>query len=213
MNRLTSHLAAAVAVSVLLAGCDNLPKTASSIGQRLPAANLLPTSLPIAPTNQPAPESDAGGTVAKTGGCALGAIAAGLVGKMLAAAEAKRKKLPPAAAAKLERSYMIGLALIGCGSGSALAGTAYAKLSDAGKQAREREMVEAASSAKVRTYADPGNPSLKGRIVPGAAYAEAGNRECRDVEDLLSDAGKGDPAVIKMCRTLPNGGWAAAVPV
>jgi hypothetical protein len=212
MKRLTK-VAAAVACSALLAGCDSLPKAASSIGQRLPSTNLLPTSLPIIPTSQPAPESDAGGTVAKTGGCALGAIAAGFGAKMLAAAEAKRKKLPPAAAAKLERSYMIGLALIGCGGGSALAGTAYAKLSDAGKQAREREMIEAASSAKVRTYADPGNPSLQGRVVPSAAYAEAGNRECRDVEDLLSDAGKGDPAVIKMCRTPPNGGWAPAVPV
>jgi hypothetical protein len=35
--------------------------------------------------------------------------------------------------------------------------------------------------------------------------SQSGNRECRDVEDLLSDAGK--VTVIKMCRTLPNGNW------
>lgn len=151
---------------------------------------------------------DSGATTAKVGGCALGALATGLLAKAYATAEAKRLKLTPAAAAKRERSYILGFALLGCGGGGMLAGTAYAKLSEAGKQARERELVEAANSARVRTYGDPGNPSLRGRVTPGPSYAESGNRECRDLEDVLSEAGQGDPAVIKMCRSLPNGAWA-----
>lgn len=165
------------------------------------------------PTGSAAPapsESDAGATTTKGVGCVLGAVAAGLVAKALAAADAKRQKLSPAAAAKRERSYILGFAVLGCGGGAMLAGTAYAKLSDAGKQAREKELQQAASSARPRAYADPANPSLRGRVVPGPAYAEGGNRECRDIEDTLSDGGQGEPAVIKMCRTPPNGGWAAA---
>lgn len=212
MKRLTCHVAVAVAASLLVSACDSLPTAGSSGNLRPTMRSMMPTGLPSAqPTSQPAAESDGGAIVAKGSGCVLGAVAAGLLGKVLAAAEAKRRKLSPAAATKLERSYMLGLGVMGCGGGVLLAGTAYAKLSEAGKQARERELVEAASSAKPRTYADPGNPTLKGRIVPGAAYAEAGSRECRDVEDTLSDAGKGEPAVVKMCRSLPNGGWAPSL--
>lgn len=212
MKRLPYHVVVVVATSLLVSACDSLPTAASSGALRPTMRSMLPTGLPVAqPTSQPPAESDGGAIAAKGGGCVLGAVAAGLLGKVLAAAEAKRKRLAPAAAAKLERSYMLGLGVLGCGGGALLAGTAYAKLSEAGKQTRERELVEAASSAKPRTYADPGNPSLKGRIVPGAAYAEAGNRECRDVEDTLSDAGKGEPAVVKMCRSLPNGGWSPSL--
>lgn len=209
MKRFTFHVCAIVAASLLVSGCDTLPSTAQTVGMRPSTIPARPTGLPVSqPSSQAPAESDGGAVAAKAGGCVLGAVAAGMLAKVLAAAEAKRKKLSPAAASKLERSYMLGLGIMGCGGGALLAGTAYAKLSDAGKQARERELIEAASSAKPRTYADPGNPSLKGRVVPGAAYAEAGNRECRDVEDTLSDAGKGEPAVVKMCRSLPNGGWA-----
>jgi hypothetical protein len=152
--------------------------------------------------------TDPGSSAARVGGCAVGALAAGLAAKAFAVAEAKRQKLSAAEASKRERGYILGFAMLGCGGGSDLAGTAYSRLSEAGKQARQRELIEAASSAKVRTYADPENPSLRGQIKPGAAYAESGNRECRDVEDLLADAGKGEPAVVKMCRLLPNGGFA-----
>jgi len=215
MQRHIRHVASVAAVSLLLSACDTMPTATGLRPLARNALSALPSSLPVTPpagqqgqpTGQPPAESEGGAVVAKTSGCVLGAVAAGFLGKVLAAAEAKRKKLSPAATAKLERSYMLGLGMLGCGGGALLAGTAYAKLSEAGKQARERELVEAASSARPRTYADPGNPTLKGRIVPGVAYAEAGNRECRDVEDTLSDAGKGEPAVVKMCRSLPNGGW------
>lgn len=214
MKRSTFHMATVVAVSALVTGCDSLPRAAQAVGLGSTAVNDLPVRLPFnQPSSQPPAESDGGAVAAKAGGCVLGAVAAGMLAKVLATAEAKRKKLAPAAATKLERSYILGLGVMGCGGGALLAGTAYTKLSEAGKQARERELIEAANSAKPRTYTDPGNPSLKGRIVPGAAYAEAGNRECRDVEDTLSDAGKGEPAVVKMCRSLPNGGWVASTAV
>lgn len=193
------RVAAAVLV-VQVAACSTPP---ASTGPARPRS-----ASDTAPAPAPA-ESDTGSTISKVAGCALGAIAAGFLAKTLAAADAKRQKLSPAAAAKRERSYLLGFAVLGCGGGAMLAGSAYAKLSDAGKQARERELQQAASSARPRTYADPSNPSLRGRVVPGPAYAESDNRECRDIEDTLSEGSRGEPAVIKMCRTPPNGGWAA----
>lgn len=179
------QLSLALTLSLGLQACSNLPSMGGSASGAISGESWV-----------------------RGAGCLLGAAAAPLAAKALAASEAKRQKLPAAVAAKRERSYLLGFALIGCSAGSALAGTAYSKLSEAGKQARERELMEAASSAKVRTYADPANAKLRGRVSPGPSYAESGNRECRDIEDYLADSGQGEPVVIKMCRTLPNGSFA-----
>jgi len=139
------------------------------------------------------------------GGAALGAVAA----KALAASDAKRLRLSAAEATKRERGYLLAFALGGCGAGSSLAGTAYAKLSDAGKKAREQELLAAAASAQPRTYRDPANPQLVGTATPQPAYQDPERgRECRDVIDNLSDAGKGEPVVVKYCRNVAGGGWA-----
>lgn len=156
----------------------------------------------------PATPTDGGTVAAGAGGCVLGGLAAALLAKTYASAEARRLKLSSAESSKRERRYMLGFAAMGCPVGAYLGATAYDKLSEQGRQARERELIAAASSAQVRTYTDPGNPSLRGRVTPGPVYADNG-RECKDTEDFLADAGKGEPAVVKVCRT-PPGGWALA---
>ncbi len=154
-------------------------------------------------------ESSFAKTAMQTIGCIGGAFAGAALAKSLAASEAKRLKLAPAEAAKRERGYQIAFALVGCGGGSALAGTAYSKLGEAGRKAREQELLAAASTSRPRTYKDPDNATLSGQIKPLPVYADAaGHRECRDLEDTLADAGKGEPIVVKYCRNLPNGGWA-----
>lgn len=139
------------------------------------------------------------------GGGAVGVVAA----KALARYDGQRLKLSAAEVAKRERGYVIGFALLGCGAGSSLAGTAYSKLSEAGKRAREAELREAAASARPRTYRDPENPALTGTVTPQPIYADTENsRECRDIVDNLADSGKGEPIVVKMCRSTTGGGWA-----
>ncbi|WP_374496189.1 hypothetical protein [Zoogloea sp.] len=154
-------------------------------------------------------ESSTGKTFIEVLGCVGGGLVGAALAKALANSEAKRLKLTPQQAAKRERGYLIGFALLGCGGGTVLAGTVYSKLSDSGKKARERELLAAAASAKPRTYRDPENPSLQGLVKPLPVYADAANkRECRDIEDTLADAGKGEPIVVKYCRSVPSGGWA-----
>lgn len=193
-------LCVTLAISLILQGC------ASGTGS---SGSLLTGS----PTSANGTNASEGSSTGKSIVEVLGCVGGGLVGAALAKAlvnnEVKRLKLTPQQAAKRERNYLIGFALIGCGGGSVLAGTAYAKLSDSGKKAREQELLAAAASAKPRTYRDPENPTLQGVAKPLPAYADASNnRQCRDIEDTLADAGKGEPIVVKYCRSLPNGGWA-----
>jgi surface antigen len=141
-------------------------------------------------------------------GCVAGGVGGALAAKALAEAEGKRGKLSASQMKQRERSYMIGLALAGCAGGGVLAGTAYAKLSKQGKDNRELEIAEAAKSATVRTYRDPENPDLVGKVTPQPSFAE-GNLECRVIEDNLADKGKGEPVHLKYCRP-PNGQWALA---
>lgn len=190
-ERLRSTVCVTVAIVCLLQGC----------------VASMPTALRSGATG-PATPTDGGTVAAGAGGCVLGGLAAALLAKTYASAEARRLKLSSAESSKRERRYMLGFAAMGCPMGAYLGVTAYDKLSEQGRQARERELIAAASSAQVRTYTDPGNPSLRGRVTPGPVYADNG-RECKDTEDLLSDAGKGEPAVVKICRT-PPGGWALA---
>lgn len=152
----------------------------------------------------------AGKTTSQVAGCGIGAIGGGLIAKALVKKDSARLGLSSAQAKSRERGYIVGLALLGCGAGSAVAGTVYEKLSDAGKRAREQELMEAAKSAQARTYKDPENPNLNGRITPGPVYADSSSRECRDIEDVLADADKGEPIVVKYCRSVPDGGWAPA---
>jgi surface antigen len=147
------------------------------------------------------------GTMIKAAGCAVGGVAGAYLAKALAESEGRRQRLPPAEIKKRERSYLIGLALIGCAGGAVLAGTAYAKLGEQGRKNRERELLEAARSSSVRTYRDPENPTLTGTVTPQPTFT-SGNQECRTVEDFLADAGKGEPVLVKFCRTPPSGEWA-----
>lgn len=155
-------------------------------------------------------DSDTGKTVSQVAGCGVGAVGGGFIAKALAKKDAARLHLSAADAKTRERGYIVGLALLGCGVGGAISGTVYSKLSDSGKQAREKELAEAAKSAEVRTYKDPQNADLSGRVTPGPVYADSSTRECRDIEDVLADAGKGEPIIVKYCRSVPDGGWAPA---
>lgn len=147
-------------------------------------------------------------TLTQSVGCAAGGAGGYYLAKMLAKADEKRSNLSPSEAKKRERGYKIGLAMIGCAGGAILAGTAYGKLSERGKKRREQEMLAAVATATPRTYRDPENPKLEGRITPQPVYADAsGSRECRNVEDYLADAGKGEPIIVKYCRSIPSGDW------
>lgn len=129
----------------------------------------------------------------------------------MAAAETKRLRLSRAESEKRERGYVIAFALLGCGAGASLAGTVYDKLGEAGRKAREQELLAAANSSQPRTYRDPENPNLSGTINPLPVYADSSQkRECRDLEDTLADTGKGEPIIVKYCRNIPNGGWGPA---
>jgi surface antigen len=153
--------------------------------------------------------SDRGGaTLVSAVGCAVGGVGAAFAAKALASADAKRLKLSSAAAKKRETGYIVGLALVGCGGGAVLAGTAYAKLSEQGKKNREEALREAARSARVQRYSDPADPSLSGTVTPGPRYVDLDrNRECVDQEDVLAAGSGGTPVFAKYCRTLPDGQW------
>lgn len=144
-------------------------------------------------------------------GCGIGGLGGAALAKAWARSDGKRLKLSGDQAKKREKGYMIGLAMAGCVGAGALAGTAYSKLSDAGRKNREQELAEAARSAQERTYKDPENPAITGHATPGPVYTDASSsRECRDVEDVLADAGKGEPVVVKYCRSEASGAWAPA---
>jgi len=158
----------------------------------------------------PGAPAKADGGAAPTGikllGCAVGGIGGAFLAKALAESEGRRLRLTPEQLRQRERSYLVGLALAGCGGGSVLANSVYGKLSERGKRAREAELMEAARSATVRTYTDPDNPALVGRIAPQPSFTQ-GNQVCRVLEDTLADAGRGEPVLVKYCHTPPSGQW------
>lgn len=199
-RRRTVFVAASMAVVMGLQGCASNPGQAGAIDGGPPVG---------AGTGRGAP---AGGStessIWKAAGCVIGGIAGAAAGK-LAAGDAKKSRLSKSEQAKRERSYLIGGALLGCGGGAILSGTVYEKLSEAGRREREKALVAAASQARPQRYGEPGNPTLKGGVVPGKRYAEVTEkRECMDVEDTLADGSSKDSIFVKMCRNLPNGGWA-----
>lgn len=134
-------------------------------------------------------------SVTKVGACGLGVVVGLEVADRVAEFEAKRLKLDPAVAAEHKRSFQLGFALAGCGAGSALAGTTYSRLSQRGKEAREREILAALDDAKPRAYADPDSPTLAGTVTPQPSIID-GDRECRVVQDHLPP----DQALIRYCR-------------
>jgi len=162
------------------------------------------------PETGTAPDSSSGSRNISVGfGCVIGGVVGALAGKAVAAGSAKKDNLSKKEQAKRERSYQIAGALLGCGGGGILGGTVYAKLSEAGRKERENALAAAASQARPQRYGEPDNPALKGSVKPGKAYTEvAANRECMDVEDSLADGKSKDSMFVKMCRNLPNGGWA-----
>lgn len=133
--------------------------------------------------------------ITKVGACGLGVVAGLEVADRVAEFEAKRLKLDPAVAAEHKRSFQLGFALAGCGAASALAGTTYSRLSQRGKEAREREILAALDDAKPRAYADPDSPTLAGTVTPQPSVID-GDRECRVVQDHLPP----DQALIRYCR-------------
>jgi len=155
-----------------------------------------------APAQQAAPSSDGGRALSQVGGCAVGGAAGVAVGKKAAPANGTTKQSKNAA--------IVG-GVAGCAIGAVIAGGIYDRLSEQGRRNRERELTEAAQSAQVRTYKDPQNPSFSGTVTPGPVYVDSSSsRECRDIEDVLADSGKGEPVVVKYCRTPPATRWAQA---
>ena len=71
------------------------------------------------------------GTIPTDG--AGGATVAVMTAKLMAEAEGKRLKLTKDQTTQRSHSYELGLAMGGCGSGAALSGTAFGKISEKGK--------------------------------------------------------------------------------
>ena len=199
-RRRTVLVAAGMAVVMGLQGCASNPGQAGAIDGGAPVGAGTGRSAPAAGSSE--------GTLWKAAGCVIGGIAGAAAGK-LAAGDARKSRLSKTEQAKRERSYLIAGALLGCGGGAILSGTVYEKLSEAGRREREKALVAAASQARPQRYGEPGNPTLKGGVVPGKRYAEVTEkRECMDVEDTLADGTSKDSIFVKMCRNLPHGGWA-----
>ncbi len=154
--------------------------------------------------------ANTGGDSGKTTASGIGAVVGGLLGlaaaDALAKSEGKRLKLSPQQIEQRKRGYMIAFALVGAAGGSALAGTVYGKLKEQGRKEREAALQAAAAQAKPQRYGEPTEPGLKGSVTPTKRYAEA-QRECVDLEDTLADGSARDSIFVKMCRSLPNGGW------
>lgn len=137
-------------------------------------------------------------------GGAVGVVAA----KALASYDGKRLKLSASEIKKRERGYMITFALLGAAGGSSLAGNVYGKLQEQGKKEREAALLAAVQQARPQRYGEPSDQALKGLVTPGRPYAElTSNRECVDVEDALNDGKSNDSIFVKMCRSMPSGGW------
>lgn len=199
-RRRTVLVAASMAVVMGLQGCASNSGQAGAIDGGAPVGAGSGRSAPAAGSSE--------GSLWKAAGCVIGGIAGAAAGK-LAAGDPKKSRLSKTEQAKRERSYLIAGALLGCGGGAVLSGTVYEKLSEAGRREREKALIAAASQARPQRYGEPGNPTLKGGVVPGKRYAEvAEKRECMDVEDTLADGSSKDSIFVKMCRNLPNGGWA-----
>jgi hypothetical protein len=185
-------------VVAVLAGCLVLQGCATSQG----ASDNTSTSTP----------ASAGGTGGKTTLQVVGGLLGGALGVVAATAlansEGKRLKLSPAEVEKRKRGYLIAFALVGAAGGAALGGTVYGKLQEGGRKERENALLAAAQQARPQRYGEPTNPALTGTVTPTRRYADAGaNRDCVDVEDALAEGTSRDAIFVKMCRSLPNGGW------
>jgi hypothetical protein len=163
---------------------------------RLVIAGLVVGTLP------PPAHAQFGKRLLQVGACAGAGFGGAKLGEAIANSEAKRLKLSPAEAAKRKKMYEIGLGIALCGGGAYIAGTSYSKLSKRGQDARQKEVMAALEDAMPHTYADPDNPSLQGTAVAQPTFVQ-GNEECRIVEDHLA----ADQALIKYCRTPPDGMW------
>ncbi len=152
--------------------------------------------------------TDSGGSAAKVVGGIIGGAVGLVAAEALANAEGKRLRLSKAEIDKRKRGYLITFALLGAAGGAALGGTVYGKLKEQGKKEREQALLAAAQQARPQRYGEPTEPALKGTVTPGAKYSDASaGRECVDVEDALADDASRDAIFVKMCRSLPNGGW------
>ena len=135
-------------------------------------------------------------------GCGLGGYGASKLASALVKAETKATRMTPSEIKKKERSYEIGLALVGCGIGAKLANTVYGKLSERGKKIRETEMQAALNTAKPRTYRDPENPILIGKIsIESTTVDPETKKECMIMQDALADRSQNESAYLKYCRT------------
>lgn len=169
----------------------------STLARTFVCVLLISACWPIAP---PA-EAQIFKRVLQAGACALGGKAGAEIGERLAEIEAKRRNLAPRGREELEKQYKIGIALALCGGGAALAGTAFDRLSERGRQEREAVVLAALDDAQMHTYVDPEDPQLQGTVVARPSVIE-GDEECTVMEDRLG----GDVALIKYCREM-GGPW------
>jgi hypothetical protein len=136
------------------------------------------------------------GAVGACGGGAVGGQRR--LGDKFAQAAIAKDNLDGEAAAKVRRSYQIGMAALLCGNGVVLAGTVYNTLSRRDREAREREMrlgLEDANASS-RTYVLP-ESKLMGRLETDAIEIE-NTRQCRRQVDFL--AKDDEPATVRFCR-------------
>jgi hypothetical protein len=143
--------------------------------------------------------------VTQGGGCAGGGIVGMLLGDKIADMYIGRMKLTGKDAEKARTGFKVGGGLAGCAGGAALAGTTYEKLSKGGKQAREKELMAALEDSQPRNYRDPEQATLIGSLKPQAPTME-GKKECRVIEDELSDGSNSSSALLRYCRD-SGGQW------
>jgi hypothetical protein len=131
------------------------------------------------------------------GGMAYGGFK---LGEKVAQYEIKRQGLVGTQATQMTRAMQVGAALIFCKGGTAIAGSAYDKLSKRDLEAREREMQAAVAEAEPtsRPYVMP--ESQRSGTLTTSAPTQEGEKECRLVVDQLADASAGEQTVTKYCR-------------
>jgi hypothetical protein len=88
------------------------------------------------------------------------------LGDKIADAYIARMKIAPERAQQAKLGFKIGVALVACGGGVAIANTTLSKLSKKGKADREKELVEALNDAQPRNYCEPERPALIGSLKP-----------------------------------------------
>jgi hypothetical protein len=139
--------------------------------------------------------------------CAGGGVIGMKLGDQLvkvAQRHATQLQMTPTQVVQYRRQIQVGTAAILCLSGSALAGSAYERLSKRDLEARKREIETAVQESDPisRDYVLP-ESQRTARVTTEAPYKD-GDRECKRVIDQLADVAAGEQAVATYCRS-PGG--------